>query len=140
MIKKLIILCVILYTTLNAIYIREDNSGKPVVLDTTTNLIWKDYSLESKSWKDAISACEDLEMGTYEDWRLPNYVELYSIVDLSKKSPAQSDIFQERSIEGYWTSTVFAPGYAWAIDFELGSNQHNYSLDEELKVRCVHTR
>jgi len=139
MIKKLTLLFT-LSVILSASYLREIDGEDGVVLDTKTNLIWQDSALVEKSWQDAITYCEGLEIGIYKDWKLPNYTELYSIVDLSKSLPSQSDVFKEKSLSSYWTSTIYEPEKIWTIDFTLGSNDFNIVQESELKVRCVHIR
>jgi hypothetical protein len=65
-----------------------------IVTDNDTSLIWEDGStIAKKNWSEAISYCESLELGGYDDWRLPNKNELLSIVDYSKISPAIKDGF-----------------------------------------------
>jgi hypothetical protein len=140
MIKRIFILFLISYAVLNGSYLRENNSDKGVVLDTSSNLIWQDYTLESKSWKDAIKYCEDLEIGIYKSWKLPNYTELYSIVELSNKEPSLPSKFQQRVSSVFWTSTMKSIDNIWVIDFNTGSNGYNYPKESKLKVRCVHRR
>ena len=54
-----------------------------IVTDRKTGLQWQDsYSdnnniLKSATWTEAIKYCEDLTLGEYSDWRLPNFNELY---------------------------------------------------------------
>jgi hypothetical protein len=36
---------------------------------------------DRRSWPDALQYCEDLTFATHSDWRLPNFMELQSIVD-----------------------------------------------------------
>jgi len=140
MINKFLSLLMMAHIVVNAAYIKEENDSETVILDTKTNLIWQDFNVVDQSWKDAITYCEGLEVGIYKDWKLPNYVELYSLVDLTKAEPSMNDIFTQKVATSYWTSTINTPGYVWTIDFKTGGNKDNYSLETELKTRCVHTR
>lgn len=93
------------------------------VKDEATGLIWqKEDSASAKTWTQALSYCEDLDLSGKTDWRLPNAKELQSIVDYTKSpdatnSPAIDSNFTSTSITNeasqkdwpyYWTSTTYA--------------------------------
>ena len=121
---------------LNAKFIRDDN--KEVVLDTQTNLIWQDNETISKTWSDAISYCEDLSLGGYDDWHLPNFNELYYLANRDKYKPAINSGFKNIFTGSYWTSTTYANGssYAWVVYF--GNGDDNYDVkDFSYLGRCV---
>jgi hypothetical protein len=66
--------------SLNADFIRDNT--KLVVNDTKTGLMWQDDAVGSTmTWANAITTCENLTLGGYSDWRLPNIRELKSIVE-----------------------------------------------------------
>ncbi len=123
---------------------RDDTND--IVSDSTTGLQWQDDS-DAKTtltgWAAAIDHCEnDLALGGYNDWRLPNKNELLTIVDRSRKFPAiDVSVFQntdETYSSYYWSSTTStsATGKAWYVRFTLG-----YSYDDAKSynrtVRCV---
>ncbi|ETR65753.1 MAG: hypothetical protein OMM_13761, partial [Candidatus Magnetoglobus multicellularis str. Araruama] len=56
------------------------------VTDISRGLIWQQASTE-KSWPEALKYCENLTLGAYSDWRLPEKLELQSIIDLSRSYP-----------------------------------------------------
>ena len=62
------------------------NDDRKVVIDKTNKLMWQDNggAVVSNSWTSAINYCESLEFSGFDDWRLPNINELYSISDPSK--------------------------------------------------------
>lgn len=67
-----------------------DNSDGTVT-DTATGLMWQqDDSGAGMVWGDGLVYAENLEVGGYTDWRLPNVKELQSIVDYTH-SPSASD-------------------------------------------------
>jgi hypothetical protein len=119
---KVILLIMIGLSLLRAEYIRDD--AKELVLDTTTNLIWQDDATPvAMVWEDTITYCEASNLGGYSNWRLPNYNELYSLVDRSIYSPALSPNFQNVVISSYyWSSTTYAPSVsnAWGVSFDNG--------------------
>ena len=59
--------------------------GEEVVIDNNTGIMWQKYaSSEEYTHYQAVSYCADLEYAGYSDWRLPNVVELYSIMDFGE--------------------------------------------------------
>ena len=143
MIKKLLI--ILLFTNiLLADFIRNDNSE--VVLDTSTNLLWLDTNgvKVSKIFEESLSFCESLEIEGYKEWRMPNYNELYSIVDLSKKNITIDDNFKNKDSQEYWTSTLSRYSFeqnktkAWTIHFGNGHDNVTKLDYSSVNIRCVH--
>ncbi len=117
-----------------------------IVTDRKTGLQWQDnYNdnnniIKYATWTDAIEYCEDLALGGHNDWRLPNFNELYSLVDLSKHFPAIDATFQHVHNTFYWSSTsiVDSRGKVWVIHFENGNEQeYDKSGVAPNYVRCV---
>ena len=64
-----------------------DNSNGTVT-DNVTDLVWaQDVSEASMTWEEAIEYCENLELGGYDDWRLPTVKELWSLRNFSQGWP-----------------------------------------------------
>ncbi len=97
--------------------------GNGTVTDTSSGLTWQQSdSRKGMDWSDALNYCEDLSLGGYTDWRLPNAHELEYIVDYSRSpvttnSPAIDPIFTTSSITNeagqkdwpyFWTGTTHA--------------------------------
>ncbi len=59
-----------------------------------------------RNWADAKQYCEDLVLGGYDDWRLPNIDELETIIDYSRFDPAIDPVFNCRS-GNYWSSSTY---------------------------------
>ena len=102
------------------------DNGDNTVIDLATGLMWiKDPGQVSglydrMYWYDALNACENLEYGGWDDWRLPNINELMSIVDHSRYDPAFDTLFFTPFPDTwtpYWSSTTNAswPDGAWAL-------------------------
>ena len=99
-----------------------DNKNK-TVSDKATGLMWqKEDSKSGMDWRNALKYCEELSLGGYNDWRLPNAKELQSIVDY-KRSPqatgsaAIDPIFSVSRIDDsmgsypyFWSSTTHLDG------------------------------
>jgi hypothetical protein len=111
------------------------DAGDGTVQDTLTGLVWlKDAGcLAPAHWAAALAAANQLASGqcgladgsAAGAWRLPNLVELESLVDASAAAPAVSGPFSNVPTSGtasvYWTATPYWSGSgsltasAWAI-------------------------
>lgn len=123
--------------SLQADYTRDD--AKNVVTDSTSGLMWQDNAVGSTiNWATALTACENLTLGEYTDWRLPNYNELYHLADRSRSNPALSPVFTQVVSGYYWSSTTFASdtSSAWYVGFGYGGDYWDYKTTSYY-VRCV---
>ena len=99
--------------------------GDGTITDTATGLTWQQAdSTKGMNWEEALEYAENLTLGGYDDWRLPNAKELQSIVDYSRSpetsnSPAIDPIFKTSAIKNeggekdypyYWSSTTHLDG------------------------------
>jgi len=125
---------------LSSLSLAEFTRDGDIVTDSISKLQWQDNAIGSKmEWQEAIDYCENtLNLGGYNDWRLPNINELKSIVDRGRYNPAIVNGFENTSSDYYWSSTSTKDGsyYAWIVRFGDGyvgyssKNLNNY-------VRCV---
>jgi hypothetical protein len=137
-----------------------DQGGEPVVADTIIARLWQGCSAgqsgsgctgepRTLSWPDALAYCEGLSWGGYEDWRLPNMMELGSLPDRSRFLPAiDPALFPNTPYFGsgpadderwatYWSSTArWYQSFALYVDFS-GGGSHFYRQEEGRHVRCV---
>jgi len=130
---------------LNAQYIAKTEYDTKIILDTTTNIVWLDKDIGKKSFKDAISACDEINIGSYESWRVPSYNELISIINYEKSGLKVDDKFTEFKADGYWTSTLSKRHYtdeikrAWFIRLNTGlDGTSGLSDDYEMYTTCIH--
>ncbi|MCK5111681.1 MAG: DUF1566 domain-containing protein [Arcobacteraceae bacterium] len=138
MIKKILILLVLVNLAF-ADFIKDD--VKEIVIDTTTALMWQDDNdakTITKNWTDAIDYCENLTLGDYSDWHLPNFNELYMLADRSIYNPSLNSAFTNVVSSYYCSSTTYASNtsYAWIVYFNNGG----YVYDDKtgtFYVRCV---
>ncbi len=91
------------------------NNGDGTVTDLNTGLMWQMVPVsEGFDWQGANDYCESLELGGYDDWRLPSAKELYSISDFGAGWPYINTTFFKmvdgNSIgkdEQYWTNNRY---------------------------------
>ena len=118
------------------------DNGDGTINDNATGLMWQkaDDGI-ARDWENALSYAENLTLGNYSDWRLPNAKELQSIVDYTRcpsvtNSPAIDPVFSTTSItypDGvsgqypyFWTSTTHLDGanpYSSAVYIAFGKAQ-----------------
>ena len=134
--KKILLITLGLCTALFASFSKKDN----IVIDNSTGLQWQDDIISSRmSWSEAIDYCENLSVDAYGDWRLPNMVELTSIVDDTRIFPnIDTSIFNNTMSHRYWSSTTYA-GHsenAWYVGFAY-ADQYYQNKNNSYYVRCV---
>lgn len=95
-----------------------------IVTDLNTGLMWQQIpSSEDFSWSDAVTYCQSLELGGYDDWRMPTLKELFSISNFNTGWPyLNTDYFnlasgQITKDEQYWSSNYYV-----GVTVEGGSN------------------
>lgn len=119
-------------------YVTQSNA---TVVDTETGLMWKrcaqgfvwegttctedPATAASYSWSDALASGASHQFAGHGDWRLPNKIELASIVEYSCFEPAiNSAIFPSTPVNSFWTNTpnYFNISFAWAVNFAQGEH------------------
>ncbi len=121
------------------------DNGDGTVTDNNTGLMWQESPAvdwgDEKTWEEAIIHCEDLSLGGYTDWRLPNIRELVSITDDFYYDPAidtTSFPFETGGQTYFWSSTTSASdsSSAWFVYFSDGAVAI-YDKSSNHYVRCV---
>jgi hypothetical protein len=90
--------------------------------------------------EDFINALNAANYGGHNDWRLPTFKELDSIVNYGKVYPEASIneiFFSNTARSSYWSSTTFAriTSYAWTVDFYSGGDRAE-SKGDDFQVKC----
>lgn len=133
----------------------EPVTGQSVVEDLDTHLMWKRCpeglsgvscatgSIAGLDWSNALGAATTANTNVYagySDWRLPNIIELQSLVEFGCYSPSINGTQFPATGTGYywWSSTTYAlfASYAWYVDFNNGSLD-TYGKNGNLQVRLV---
>ena len=121
---------------------RFTDNGDGTVTDNLTGLIWLKHAncFGNTTWDNALSACNGLADGDNVclgggfsltdgsqagDWRLPNYKELFSIVDAENIDPPLPIGHPFTNVQpwSYWSSTAYSgpTNDAWVISMVYGS-------------------
>jgi hypothetical protein len=114
------------------------------VTDKITGLVWQRDGSGSRAgcveglsctWSEAQSYCAALVLGGASDWRVPARMEMLTIVDFTRSTPAiDPAIFPNTRPGFYWTSSP--SGYPWALDFHDGYVAM-LGVTSSYGVRCV---
>lgn len=134
--RKLLLVCVVFF-------ISHVAAMAGTVSDPLTGLMWQEPVTSSTyTWEEALEYCESLTLGGYSDWRLPDIVELQTLIDHSQYYPALRSLFTlpPDDPEGYrpfWSSTTYinSPAYAWTVRFFNGMVDKH--IDSASYVRAV---
>jgi hypothetical protein len=116
-----------------------NSSGSLVTYHHNTGLIWLTTIAYSTNWENAIITCENLDLGGYSDWRLPNIRELMTIVDYSRKNVSVNPTyFINVNPSPLWTNTTYkgTTADAWYVNFDGGNSQWASKLASN-HYRCL---
>ena len=83
--------------------------------DLNSGLMWQEIpTSEGFDWQGASEYCENLELGGYDDWRMPTLKELYSISDFSSGWPyldtSYFSLVNNKNVdksEQYWSNNKY---------------------------------
>ncbi|MCP4196331.1 MAG: DUF1566 domain-containing protein [Proteobacteria bacterium] len=104
---------------------RFTNNGDGTVTDELTGLMWiQNPDATTRAWDTAVDYCNALTTATYTDWRLPNYLELISLIDISRYSPALPSGHPFSGVQSsyYWSGSTCASvtSSAWYVNLYSG--------------------
>jgi len=112
----------------------EPVAGEVVVTDNATGLMWVSdgisrgcYNGGKITWTQAIDSAEGLTFAGYDDWRLPNIIELESIVDHGAiYASIYSKYFPNTQYGYYFSSTTDCEIvlFAWYVYFIKGDTSY----------------
>jgi cysteine-rich repeat protein len=111
-------------------------SGKVIVTDSRTGLIWQKEYENNTTWEKALRYCENSTYAGYSDWRLPNIEELKALINDLIFYPASS--FPGMPTSYFWSSSslVDSSNWAWYVNFSSGAVDIRYKTSGCL-ARCV---
>lgn len=129
------------------------DNGDGTITDNVTGLMWiADPATDPGSpfdavaiWNDAIDNCLALTFAEHADWRLPNWLELWSLADLDVNP---KDIYDPPFVwpgapNRCWSSSTDAAntGYAYVLGTEFGVlNPSNVQKSDSLNIMTMPVR
>ncbi len=132
-------------------FCRNTDLADSTVEDLHTGLIWtgcllgasgencdQDDPLET-SWTESLAACDALDHGGFDDWRLPDRWELMSILDYGNNIPSVNATFFPGIPNPCraWSSTLQSEiGTSWTVELSIGWSMFRV-IDEEHPAFCV---
>jgi hypothetical protein len=94
-------------------------------------------SAAAYTWRQALQIASETVYAGYDDWHLPNLIELHSIVEERCDSPAiNSSVFPGTPSANFSSSSPWGSIGIWIINFERGSSTYSYR-DSAYHVRLV---
>lgn len=97
----------------------EPVPNEGIVEDIYTGLTWQDgVSPSTRRWAEAVDYCNNLEWAGFSDWRMPDYLELQTIMNFTHSWNSWPDIFDNRVPATCWKaelSQVFDTDYEFNV-------------------------
>jgi len=119
------------------------DNGDGTVTDKVTGLMWQQVPPEAfYSWSEAQTYADNLDLGGYDDWRLPTMKELLSLADFTGSSRPEIDrpyisttyftIHDPTAVSTFIPSSASRPkrnidGQFWSSDAYVGRTMNNDS-------------
>jgi hypothetical protein len=113
-----------------------NDNGDGTVTDLVTDLMWQQNETSKMTWDAALTYCTDLSLGEFDDWRLPNLKELYTLVDFNQTPTIDPIYFPDAFSIQYWTSTGLSATKSRLINF-LNGVLSNLKVTRKYNARCV---
>jgi hypothetical protein len=116
------------------------DKGDGTIKDNLTGLTWQKVpNPDTITWENALTYAENLTLGGFSDWRLPNIKELQSISDDKLVNPSVSTtFFPAIGVKKYWSSTSLPnqTTRAWYLSTQFGITTYDLKT-VRLAVLCV---
>jgi len=127
-------------------FIAKTIGGDDIVLDRATGLMWPADMLAAGcnngnplTWPQSINYCDGLNFAGFEDWRLPNIKELFSLLDFSVVPALDPDFFVNTTPSDYWSSTTCleSTANAYSVHFAARMVWDNPKTTLTYRLRAV---
>jgi len=119
---------------------RFTDNGDGTVTDNQHELTWMQTPRPIKNQLSGAQYCDALDLGGYDDWRLPKIRESISLFNRSRINPTAYTDFFDSSTHDEWTISVdwrAKMDNRWVVNFDYGSARTTNQWDTDNDVRCV---
>lgn len=103
------------------------NNGDGTITDNNTGLMWQKVDGGEMTFESAVTYCNNLTLGGYNDWRLPTSIELFSINNFNHLNPAlDTSYFTKTQAQYWWASEKRADDTTkvWVVNAGGGIGAH----------------
>lgn len=123
-------------------------SADGIATDLITGLQWQREDAGEMRWADAPAYCQSLRLGGLTGWRVPEPLELFTILNHGFSQPALDPAVFSRTSAEYWWASIARPdnpALAWAANAGGGIGAHPVSESisaggsKRFHTRCVRT-
>lgn len=83
------------------------NNNNGTITDNVTGLMWQQVDGGEMTIENAITYCDNLDLGGFSDWRLPTPIESFSIINHQNSNPAINTTYFTLTAAEYWWTSVF---------------------------------
>jgi photosystem II stability/assembly factor-like uncharacterized protein len=113
---------------------RFTDNGDGTITDNLTGLMWDKNANRygARTWTEALSDANDLVIESYDDWRLPNVVELRSLINAGQSEPytwLNSEGFSDVQANYYWLSTSSGTDAAMIVNMIDGTMHSRFKTE-----------
>jgi len=107
--------------------VADEAAGDTVIVTTVDDLIW-----------DALAQANANALGGYTDWRIPNYFELPSIVNLGNCGPCiDTTVFPSTPSTYHWAASTAPCSSAGAFSVSFITGNVGYGVNKQSNKYCV---
>lgn len=127
-------------------FIAQTIGGDDVAIDRATGLMWaaddNQAGCNNKNkldFDDALAYAHNLDFAGFTDWRIPNILELISIINFGVPDPSTyTDVFPSNPADEYLSSTTYimSSSYMRTVHYYDGDINIKQKSDTYL-IRCV---
>jgi len=111
--------------TINAPSYTDNSNG--TITDNITGLMWQKTDGGEMTFENASTYCKSLNLGGYNDWRLPTSHELFAINNFDRLNPALNTTYFTKTAADYWWSSdvrVDDGTVVWVVNAGGGIGPH----------------
>lgn len=107
------------------------NGKNGVIIDIEKNVAYYVFK-EDKLYFDAYTMCENLVLDGLNNWDLPTYEELGSLVNMANSVVKSYNLFDDIDGKMYWSSkkSHLGDSFRILIDFKDGETRHDHIFNQ----------